>query len=120
MKRKKKHLALVESTKRNRNRATSSTLLPRESKQASKVQYNGDSRPNIDESSGGSTDSRICINTIVDQAETQTTIPVESQSTSKQDLSAKYAAIESLEERAFQVLLDLGMVEMTSGPSVIA
>jgi hypothetical protein len=34
------------------------------------------------------------------------------------DLSAKYAAIPTLEERAFQILLDLGMVEVTSsGPA---
>jgi hypothetical protein len=35
------------------------------------------------------------------------------------DLAAKYAAIESLEERAFQILLDLGMIEVTTGPSTI-
>jgi hypothetical protein len=35
------------------------------------------------------------------------------------DIAAKYAAIESLEERAFQILLDLGMIEVTTGPSTI-
>ena len=30
------------------------------------------------------------------------------------ELAAKYAAIESLSERAFQILLDLGMVQVTS------
>lgn len=45
---------------------------------------------------------------------------LEFQRMSNQDLASKYAAIESLEERAFQILLDLGMVEQTNGPSVIA